>query len=159
MLAQYRDKDNKPTAGIRLEIPAHLMGSFKTLESFVFALRRRHGPNFRKHIKFDEYKENLFVQVGIKKEGENTDWTEYSAEEARDGLKKMNGKKGPRFDYLASPTNEQAPPAQRPKQVVVLRESSLSNWTPPARERTQKNGRSWEPAARQMTEEEEEAMN
>ena len=34
MLSEYRDSKKKPMAGIRLDIPSHLMGVFKTLESF-----------------------------------------------------------------------------------------------------------------------------
>ena len=41
MLSEYRDTPNKPTAGIRLDIPGHLMGMFKALEAFGFALKRR----------------------------------------------------------------------------------------------------------------------
>ena len=32
-LASYKDDGNKPTCGIRLHIPAHLMGGFKSLEA------------------------------------------------------------------------------------------------------------------------------
>lgn len=67
MLASYRDTAEKPTAGIRLDIPQHLMGSFKTLEAFGFGLKRRHGKGFRKHIKFDDYTEKLFIQVGMRR--------------------------------------------------------------------------------------------
>ena len=89
MLAEYRDSNNKPTAGIRLDIPAHLMGRFKVLESFGFALKRRHGQSFRKHIKFDEFDSTLFIQVGIRKEEEEMQWTDYTANEAREGRSSM----------------------------------------------------------------------
>ena len=85
MLSEYRDSTNKPTAGIRLDIPSHLMGIFKTLESFGFALKRRYGEKLKKHIKFDEFDHTLYIQVGLKEESE-TNWTDYSAEEARNGL-------------------------------------------------------------------------
>ena len=89
-LALYRDKENRPTAGIRLDIPSHLMGVFKTLESFAFALKRKHGVDFRKHIKFDDYEGTLYLQAGMKKDNEDTLWTNYSAEEARNGIKVLN---------------------------------------------------------------------
>ena len=42
-LSEYRDEDGKPTCGIRLQIPGHLMGQFRTLESYAFAQRNQHG--------------------------------------------------------------------------------------------------------------------
>ena len=85
MLAEYRDPNNKPTAGIRLDIPQHLLGVFKTLEAFGYALKRQHGNSFRKHVKFDEYARTLYIQVGIKNQDsdERIEWRDYSAEEAR----------------------------------------------------------------------------
>lgn len=47
-LAGYRDEENKPTCGIRLHIPPHLMSQFKTLESFTSALRFKHGNQMKK---------------------------------------------------------------------------------------------------------------
>ena len=109
MLSDYRDAKGKPTAGIRLDIPGHLMGVFKSLEAFGFALRRKHGPTLRKHIKFDELEETLYIQAGIKEEEDKpVDWTTYSAAEARDALKVLNAKKGPRIDLLKSPTANNA---------------------------------------------------
>ena len=103
MLAGYRDK-GKPTAGLRLDIPAHLMGVFKTLESFGYELKKKHSSEFKKHIKFDELEESLFLQVGIKRdEQESVDWTEYSALEAKNGLRTLRERRIPRFDYLSSP--------------------------------------------------------
>ena len=137
MLAEYRDAKNKPTAGIRLDIPAYLMGSFKVLESFGFALKRRHGQNFRKHIKFDEFDSSLYIQVGVKKEDEEMQWTDYSAAEAREGLKKLNAKKGPRFDYMMSPPPGNAPAAPRSRQRESrssTKSSSAFPWIPPTRQ-------------------------
>ena len=143
MLSEYRSNTNKPTAGIRLEIPGHLMGSFKTLEAFGFALKRRHGDEFKKHIKFDEYAGNLFIQAGIKKGEEAVQWTSYTVEEARDGLKKLNAKKGPRFDLLASPVNKSAVNLDmsnkksnpRPKRTIPTKPGSSGfPWVPPPRD-------------------------
>ena len=108
MLASYRDIKNKPTAGIRLDVPVHLMGTFKTLEAFGYGLKRRHGPEFRKHIKFDEFYETLYLQVGIKEPDTTIEWTTYYAQEAKEGLRRLEAKKGPPFDFLASPPMEQA---------------------------------------------------
>ena len=88
-LASYHDDANKPTAGIRLDIPSHLMGAFKTLESLGYKLKKKHGVSFRKHIKYDEFEENLFIQVGVKFENEDVDWTNYNPAEAKEALKKL----------------------------------------------------------------------
>ena len=62
-LAEYKDSRNRPTCGIRLHIPAHLMGSFKTLEAYGVELKRQHGRKLRKYVKFDEVVEDLFLQI------------------------------------------------------------------------------------------------
>ena len=135
MLSEYRDKDNNPTAGISLDIPAHLMVSFKILESFGFALRRRHGNNLKKHVKFDEFSETLFLQVGLKHSNpeEPTNWTEYSAEEARNGLKQLNAKKGPRFDFMSSPVASAKDTSVAPTRKGPSNANSGFPWVPPQR--------------------------
>ena len=148
MLSGYRDDKGKPTAGIRLDIPPHLMAVFKTLEAFGFGLKRRH-PTLRKHIKFDEYAESLFIQVGLKKEGEDVDWTSYTPEEARTGLKKLNQRNGPRFDFLASPPggdNVELPPVRRRNENVKEKSHTAYPWKPPQRQST--SGTEWRPPTR-----------
>ena len=149
MLAEYRDSTNRPTAGLRLDIPSHLMGVFKTLEAFGYALKKRHQVNFRKHIKFDEFAETLYIQVGRREEDGDMDWTEYTADEAREGLKKLNAKKGPRLDFLASPPTGLSDSAASTSTAAAEKNSTRMNknrfptksgsgipWIPPAR----KNG-------------------
>ena len=122
------------------------MGVFKNLEAFGFALKRRHGDCFRKHIKFDDYEETLYIQVGLRKDKEEMDWTRYSSQEARDGLKRLTAKKGPRFDYLASPPPNSQPPS-RPKPVLPANNEGQNgqsgtgfNWIPPTRDRNTGRG-------------------
>ena len=104
MLSGFRDQAGRPTAGIRLRIPAHLMGVFKTLETFGHRLRHDYGENFKKHIKYDEYLFTMYIQVGVKKEGETTEWTNYTAEQAREANRRASEKKrGAKIDFLASP--------------------------------------------------------
>ena len=152
MLMQYRDIVNKPTAGIRLDIPAHLMGVFKTLETFGFSLKRRHGRDFRKYIKFDEFSESLYIQVGFKKEGEEMNCTKYSAQEAREGLKKLEAKRGPRFDFLSSPPTTTG--SQSTSTPRVLRKTTLnpppgtgdgSRWNAPTRKPGGEASSTWRP--------------
>ena len=42
-LASYRDDEGKPTCGMRLQIPGHLMQQFKTLENFAFSKKKDFG--------------------------------------------------------------------------------------------------------------------
>ena len=161
MLADYRDDDNKPTAGIRLDIPQHLMGVFKTLEAFGFALKRRH-QGLKKHIKFDEYLENLYIQVGLKKMGEEeTEWASYTPEEAREGIKRLAAKKGPRFDFVgaagtaANGTEESTSTGTTTSGAASTQTRSRRNdggfpWVPP----TRKAGQRWTPAAKDREEDE-----
>lgn len=159
MLAMYREND-KPTAGIRLDIPQHLMGSFKTLEAFGFGLKRRHGKGFRKHIKFDDFTEELYIQVGMRKDEEDeTEWQSYTAREAREGLKRLNAKKGPRFDFLSTPPGQQNEERTAGTQRRGEKEKEKSTgtgygWVPPARGQ----GSGWRPPARGAETEEDDNM-
>ena len=155
-LSGYRDDDGRPTAGIRLDIPAHLIGCFKTLEAFGFKLKKKHGQQLKKHIKFDEF-ENLYIQVGLKQEDKDVDWQQYTPEEAKDGLKKLQAKGGPRFNLLASPekgdsTAEASGNDKRRK--IAAKGSTNSSWAPPAR--TKNQGQDWRPPARDPAFEDDE---
>ena len=90
MLMQYRDAKNKPTAGIRLDIPAHLMGSFKTLEAYGVDLKRQHKWKLRKYIKFDETEEDLYLQI---KHDDDESWLTFSPAEAKRELNSKNTSK------------------------------------------------------------------
>ena len=144
MLADYRDHNNKPSAGIRLDIPQHLLGVFKTLEAFGYALKRRHGAAFRKHIKFNEYARALYIQVGIKdqKSDERIEWRDYSAEEARDGLKTLNAKKGPSFDFLSSP-----PATANFSNLLTTTSTTSPSTSAAAKMRGSGSGLPWKPPA------------
>ena len=159
MLSEYRNEEGKPTAGIRLEIPSHLMGSFKSLEAFGFALRRRHGPSFKKHIKFDEFEESLYLQAGIKEEEDTpVDWTRYSATEAREGLKTLNAKKTPRIDLLKSPVQDDRPAETGTRKKTTINTSGKSSafpWIPPSKSNpaaatTPAPTKTWEAPTRNM---------
>ena len=145
MLAGYRDPTGKPTAGIRLRIPTYLMGAFKTLETFGHRLKKSYGQQFRKHIKFDDFSRDLYIQVGIKAEGETTEWTQYSATEAREANKKANNKtrSAGKIDFLASP-----PPANKDSGQTGRRTATGTRkrtattegpptWVPPQKDRRQ----------------------
>ena len=61
-LANKRDK-----AGMRLEVPSHLLGHFKTLERYGRLLKSRH-PLLRWHIKYDDPELSMFLNVKLSDE-------------------------------------------------------------------------------------------
>ena len=157
MLSSFRDDKGHPTAGIRLRIPGHLMGAFKTLEAFGHRLKKQYGESFKKHIKFEEYDYSLYIQVGIKTEGEPVDWTKYTAEQARESNKKVDERRrGPKIDFLSSQTSTSGSYLSRGEKTngaagaasgtsgtsgtggrsgqLDRRKSSCQTWRPPARD-------------------------
>ena len=90
----------------------------------------------------------MYIQVGVKKEGEEMVWTEYTAEEARDGLKKLNATRGPRFDYVSAPAidgsnSERGMEGEKKKRkrLPAAASSTSCPWVPPARQ----GGNDWRP--------------
>lgn len=69
-LAEEIDREGKPLAGLRLEIPDCPRGTFKTLESHGYALRQRYGPTLKRHIRFDDYAKDLYLNVKLPGEEE-----------------------------------------------------------------------------------------
>ena len=55
-------------AGVRMEIPPHLTGIFKTLDSHGHLLRDRHGPGVRRSIKFDDVEMSLYMDLKLPNE-------------------------------------------------------------------------------------------
>ena len=72
--------------GIRLEIPRHLMPTFKMLERHGHQLRSRHGADLKRHIKFDDSARDLILDVKLPGEEE---WLKLTPEVVRQ-LKKEN---------------------------------------------------------------------
>ena len=82
-LACKIDGENKPTAGIRLEIPPELDDTFRLLTRFGARLRARHGAGTRRHIKFDDFNASLFTNVKLPGD---VNWTRVTADMARNDL-------------------------------------------------------------------------
>ena len=53
-LAEFRDDKGAPTAGIRLDIPPFLMGTFKSLSDHGYAIKAANGRETRRYIKYDD---------------------------------------------------------------------------------------------------------
>ena len=64
-LAQYVDSNNKPTAGVRMYVPTHLGGVYKTLLQYGFNMRERYGPEFRRNIRFDDGEMSLCIDIKV----------------------------------------------------------------------------------------------
>ena len=80
-LSCHVDREGKPTAGIRLEIPLELQDSFRLLARFGTRLRARHGAGTRRQ--FDDFTGTLYSNVKLPGD-EN--WTRVTPEMARDDL-------------------------------------------------------------------------
>ena len=83
-LAAYIDDSGKPTAGMRIEVPAHLQRDFRVLFKYGQGLRTRHGVGTRRHVKFDDVDMNLYLNVRLP--GDLT-WSRVSIEVAKRGLR------------------------------------------------------------------------
>ena len=64
-LSSFVDSAGRPTAGIRLEVPAELDDTFCLLARFGTRLRARHGEGTKRHIKFDDHDASLFINVKL----------------------------------------------------------------------------------------------
>ena len=82
-LASKVNREGKTTAGIRLEIPPELDGTFRLLSRFGTRLRARHGTGTKRHIKFDDYTASLYTN--IKLPGDNS-WTNITPRMAKEDL-------------------------------------------------------------------------
>ena len=74
-LSKHRDK-----AGIKLEIPAHLVSSFRLLDQHAGALRARYPTGLKRSIKFDDAAMDLAMDVKIPT---NNNWHRLTIEQVR----------------------------------------------------------------------------
>ena len=81
--AKEVDREGKPTAGIRLEIPPELSDTFRLLHRFGTRLRARHGIGTKRHIKFHDYCGSLYANIKLPGD---TSWTKVMPAIARDDL-------------------------------------------------------------------------
>ena len=79
-LSGYIEGD-RPTAGIRMDIPPFLASTFRTLQNVGYNLKKRHGRLTRKYIKFDDENYDLYLEIRL--EGEYQ-WTRIDSALARE---------------------------------------------------------------------------
>ena len=65
--------------GIRIEVPYHLLGVFKTLEQYGFNQKKEKGQGYRRHIRFDDCEQDLYLDQCDPGE---TEWTRVRHHEA-----------------------------------------------------------------------------
>ena len=119
-LASFVDAQRKPTAGIRLEIPPELDGTFRLLSRFGARLRAKHGEGTKRHIKFEDIDGTLCLIFKLPGDESwstvtpsmaKADHDAHTGEEARRIMKRITGTKslsGP-SQRLASPAGPSAP--------------------------------------------------
>ena len=113
-LASFIDGENRPTCGIRMEIPELLVPTFNLLKKYGFCLKKNNA-NMKSYVKFDDFKRSLFLQVRIDKtEGE---WLNIQPEEAHEAMKKYDAKRTARVRSLLSSPNNSNAGRDRPESV------------------------------------------
>ena len=65
LLASYVDQAGKPRAGFRLDVPDYLGADFKVLYDYGNSMRRQHGKDTRRYIKYDDDDYSLFLELRL----------------------------------------------------------------------------------------------
>ena len=86
--------DKRETAGMRLEVPSHLLGQFKTLERYGRHLKTAHGPAVKWHIRFDDSELAMFLNIKL---SDQDQWTKIDFVSARDEVRSITGSETARF--------------------------------------------------------------
>ena len=63
-LAGYK-KEGKPTAGFRIDVPDFLGAEYKALDNYAWKMKKIHGKETRKHIKFDDQAHSLVLELKL----------------------------------------------------------------------------------------------
>ena len=80
-LASYVDSNNKPLAGIRMDIPMYLTGTFKLLSTYGYKLKQIHGEGTRRYIKYNETNLSLYLDV---KTPDSDEWLKITLNQAKE---------------------------------------------------------------------------
>ena len=144
-LACFKDNDGWPTAGLRIEYPAHLAMDFRTLEWYGREMRLKHGRGTRRNIKFDDEEEMLYIDVCLP----DTDfWHRITPLEAKKFKSEVTDKRAATSRRLLErPFRDENPnfePLGRQRGSVqgVLR-SRVEEGSPLSEQRPSASGRSW----------------
>ena len=99
-------KDGKPTAGIRMDVPADLVDTHKLLNDLGYQIKRKFGPNTRKYVKFDSEQETLFLEVRLP---DSFNWLRITPEMARGMKQKYDEKELHRLNSISPAARLSAP--------------------------------------------------
>ena len=135
-LAGFIDHERKPTCGIRMEVPSHLLPAFRVLQRYSFSLKRKF-PSMKKHIKYDDFVRSIFLQIKI---DDSSEWMNISPEEANSSLKRGDIRRNGRLRSALSPENE-IPSVRGERTSLSAAEETyrtpgatpVSSWRPPPR--------------------------
>ena len=83
-LAPYVDGAGRTTAGIRIEVPPFMQVEFRVLFKFGQNLRAKYGEGTRRHIKFDDVNQCLYLNAKLPGDEQ---WSKVTLELARKGLR------------------------------------------------------------------------
>ena len=80
-LAELVENDGKPRAGVRMDVPGHLMPTNNDLKSYAYQTRQSHGKGTKTHIKYDDQKMDLYLEVKLPG---SDNWLRIMPEQARE---------------------------------------------------------------------------
>ena len=105
-------------AGLRLDIPEHLRGTFRQFESLAALLRRRHGQ-VKRSIKFEDIGQTLCMDVKLN----TTGWHRLTVDDVREALSR------PGLKNLNQPEMS-SKSSQDERKLILMQDQDLSSEDP-----------------------------
>ena len=101
-LSSFVDIAGKPTAGLRLDIPTHLSGVFRALMQYGYALKKKHGAEMKRNVRFDDIEQTLCMDVCFpgEKEWVTVDYGMALTDKRARASRSIGGFKDNRFDTV-----------------------------------------------------------
>jgi hypothetical protein len=81
MLADYIKQDGTPTAGMKMDVPDYLASDYSALDDIGFKLKKKHGKETRKYIRYDDEEYSLYLEVRLPG---TSNWLRISPKQARE---------------------------------------------------------------------------
>ena len=104
-----------------MEVPDFLGGTFKLLERHGHALRAKHGPELKRHIKFDDEELSLFLNVRLPAQD---NWIKVPLEFVRRIRKESTAKTAEHFRDCLS-TGPTSAPSTGANRIAIGKENRL----------------------------------
>ena len=83
-LSGHIDSNKKPTAGVRIEVPTHLLNVKRSFDEYGYMLKMELGNSFKRNVRYDDTNRTLVMDV--KYPGEGNKWDRITYEQARRGI-------------------------------------------------------------------------